>query len=101
MKTDQAVFELAQAMGGGETRRRVSLRLLAAYPYRRPSVTSQRRGEKLDAVVARIPALNGRKDFKECIWCESGTQLTSGPVCVWAIGTSKAAMSPVPRRADL
>lgn len=39
-KSDQAVFELTQAMGGGKTHMMIALGLLARHPHLRPEVLS-------------------------------------------------------------
>ena len=74
-KSDQAAFELAQAMGGGKTHLMVALGLLARHPHLRPSVLPQDLAERLDFGAARIAAFNGRNDPEHYIWGEIGQQL--------------------------
>lgn len=74
-KSDQAAFELAQAMGGGKTHLMVALGLLARHPHLRPSVIPQDLAERLDFGAARIAAFNGRNDPEHYIWGEIGKQL--------------------------
>lgn len=74
-RSDQAVFELAQAMGGGKTHLMVALGLLAKHPHLRPPVLPADLAERLDFGPARIAAFNGRNDPEHYIWGEIGEQL--------------------------
>lgn len=47
-KSDQAVFELTQAMGGGKTHMMVALGLLARHAHLRPEVLSAELNERID-----------------------------------------------------
>ena len=74
-RSDQAAFELAQAMGGGKTHLMVALGLLAKHPHLRPAVLPAELAERLDFGPARIAAFNGRNDPEHYIWGEIGAQL--------------------------
>jgi hypothetical protein len=74
-RSDQAVFELAQAMGGGKTHLMVALGLLAKHPHLRSPVLPVDLAERLDFGPARIAAFNGRNDPEHYIWGEIGEQL--------------------------
>ena len=47
-KSDQAVFELTQAMGGGKTHMMVALGLLARHPQLRPEVLPEELNKRVD-----------------------------------------------------
>jgi predicted AAA+ superfamily ATPase len=74
-QSDQAAFELAQAMGGGKTHLMVALGLLAKHPELRPSVLPADLAERLEFGHARIAAFNGRNDPEHYIWGEIAEQL--------------------------
>lgn len=74
-KSDQAVFELSQAMGGGKTHMMIALGLLARHPELRKDVLPADLSERLDFGNARIAAFNGRNDPENFIWGEIATQL--------------------------
>lgn len=74
-RSDQAAFELAQAMGGGKTHLMVALGLLAKHPELRPTVLPADLAERLDFGPARIAAFNGRNDPERYIWGEIAEQL--------------------------
>lgn len=74
-RSDQAVFELAQAMGGGKTHLMVALGLLAKHPHLRSPVLPADLAERLVFGPARIAAFNGRNDPEHYIWGEIGEQL--------------------------
>lgn len=74
-RSDQAAFELAQAMGGGKTHLMVALGLLAKHPHLRPVVLPAELAERLDFGHARIAAFNGRNDPEHYIWGEIAEQL--------------------------
>jgi hypothetical protein len=73
--SDQAAFELAQAMGGGKTHLMVALGLLAKHPHLRAEVLPAELAERLDFGPARIAACNGRNDPEHYIWGEIAEQL--------------------------
>ncbi len=73
--SDQAAFELAQAMGGGKTHLMVALGLLAKHPNLRPDVLPADLAERLNFGPARIAAFNGRNDPEHFIWGEIAEQL--------------------------
>lgn len=74
-KSDQAVFELTQAMGGGKTHMMVALGLLARHPYLRPEVLPADLNGRIDFGQARIAAFNGRNNPENYIWGEIASQL--------------------------
>ncbi len=74
-KSDQAVFELTQAMGGGKTHMMVALGLLARHAHLRPEVLSSDLNGRIDFGEARIAAFNGRNSPDNYIWGEIATQL--------------------------
>lgn len=74
-KSDQAVFELTQAMGGGKTHMMIALGLLARQPDLRPAVLSEDLIARIDFDQARIAAFNGRNYPDNYIWGEIASQL--------------------------
>ena len=74
-KSDQAVFELTQAMGGGKTHMMIALGLLARHPDLRPEVLPADLNDRIDFGAARIAAFNGRNNPDNYIWGEIATQL--------------------------
>lgn len=74
-KSDQAVFELTQAMGGGKTHMMIALGLLAKHAHLRPKVLPEDLNSRLDFGKARIAAFNGRNNPNNYIWGEICTQL--------------------------
>jgi predicted AAA+ superfamily ATPase len=74
-KSDQAVFELKQAMGGGKTHSMIALGLLARDSDLRAAVVPEvARDSGFGA--ARLVAVNGRLGFEETfLWGEIATQL--------------------------
>lgn len=74
-KSDQAVFELTQAMGGGKTHMMIALGLLARHPELRADVLPAELSERIDFDGARIAAFNGRNDPENFIWGEIAHQL--------------------------
>lgn len=74
-KSDQAVFELTQAMGGGKTHMMIALGLLARHPQLRPSVLAPDLAERVGAGSARIAAFNGRNNPEHYVWGEIAYQL--------------------------
>lgn len=74
-KSDQAVFELTQAMGGGKTHMMIALGLLARHPHLRPEVLPQELHDRIDFGTARIAAFNGRNSPDNYLWGEIAAQL--------------------------
>ena len=74
-KSDQAVFELTQAMGGGKTHMMVALGLLARHPQVRPDVLPEDLHRRLDVQDVRIAAFNGRNTPENFIWGDLASQL--------------------------
>jgi Protein of unknown function (DUF499)/Chitobiase/beta-hexosaminidase C-terminal domain len=74
-QTDQAVFELAQAMGGGKTHLMSGLGLLAKHPAQRKSVLPQDVLDRLDGEIARVVVFDGRDTPDHYLWGEIGKQL--------------------------
>lgn len=74
-KSDQAVFELTQAMGGGKTHMMIALGLLAKHPHLRSEVLPADLASRIDNGQARIAAFNGRNNPENFIWGEIATQL--------------------------
>jgi hypothetical protein len=74
-KSDQAVFELTQAMGGGKTHMMIALGLLARHPELRGDVLPAELHNRVDFGEARIAAFNGRNNPENYVWGEIATQL--------------------------
>ena len=74
-KSDQAVFELTQAMGGGKTHMMIALGLLARHPHLRSDVLPPDLAARVDFDTARIAAFNGRNNPDNYIWGEIASQL--------------------------
>lgn len=74
-KSDQAVFELSQAMGGGKTHMMIALGLLARHPHLRSQVLAPDLVSRLALGSTRIAAFNGRNNPDNYIWGEIATQL--------------------------
>jgi len=74
-KSDQAVFELSQAMGGGKTHMMIALGLLARHPHLRSEVLPEDLSGRIDSGQARIAAFNGRNNPDNYIWGEIASQL--------------------------
>src|SRR6185437_2752925 len=74
-KSDQAVFELTQAMGGGKTHLMIALGLLARHPHLRSEVLSPELDARIDFGQARIAAFNGRNNPGNYLWGEIASQL--------------------------
>lgn len=74
-RSDQAVFELKQAMGGGKTHSMIALGLLARDPGLRARIVPEMaRASAFDN--AKLVAVNGRRRFEEIfIWGEIARQL--------------------------
>jgi hypothetical protein len=74
-KSDQSVFELKQAMGGGKTHSMIALGLLAKDANLRASIVPDLAGEAPFG-NAKIVALNGRMGFEDSfVWGEIAIQL--------------------------
>ena len=74
-KSDQAVFELTQAMGGGKTHMMVALGLLTRHDHLRSEVLEPDLAQRVAFADARIAAFNGRNDPDNFIWGEIAKQL--------------------------
>ncbi|CAM5538562.1 anti-phage-associated DUF499 domain-containing protein [Eoetvoesiella caeni] len=74
-KSDQAVFELTQAMGGGKTHMMIALGLLARHPHLRSAILPADLTSRLDFGQTRVAAFNGRNNPDNFIWGEIATQL--------------------------
>jgi len=87
-KSDQAVFELTQAMGGGKTHMMIALGLLARHPHLRNEVLSTDLASRIEFGQARIAAFNGRNSPDNYIWGEIATQLGAAEAIkpYWANG---------------
>ncbi|CAK0740887.1 conserved hypothetical protein [Gammaproteobacteria bacterium] len=75
--SDQAVFELTQAMGGGKTHMMIALGLLARHPHLRPKILAPELNERIHFGGARIAAFNGRNNPDHYIWGEISVQLNA------------------------
>ncbi|QBQ53835.1 anti-phage-associated DUF499 domain-containing protein [Nitrosococcus wardiae] len=73
-KSDQAVFELAQAMGGGKTHLMIALGLLAKHPARRQEIVPKL-AARAGFERARLAAFNGRNSPDYYLWGEIAEQL--------------------------
>ena len=75
MKSQQAVFKLTQAMGGGKTHNLITLGMLAKHPEFRNQVLKDLPGAK-DLPPVRVVAFSGREtDVPNGIWGEIARQL--------------------------
>ena len=74
-KSDQAVFELTQAMGGGKTHTMVALGLLARHSHLRPKVLTPDLNARIDFEGVRVAAFSGRNNPDNYIWGEIADQL--------------------------
>ena len=74
-KSDQAVFELTQAMGGGKTHMMIALGLLARHPHLRREVLPAELNGRIDFGQARMVAFNGRNNPDHYLWGEIASQL--------------------------
>lgn len=74
-KSDQSVFELAQAMGGGKTHMMIALGLLAKHPHLRSEVLPPDLADRIDFGEARIAVFNGGNNPDHYIWGEIACQL--------------------------
>lgn len=87
-KSDQAVFELTQAMGGGKTHMMIALGLLARHPHLREDVLAADLASRIEFGQARIAAFNGRNNPDNFLWGEIATQLGAAEAIkpYWANG---------------
>lgn len=74
-QSDQAVFELTQAMGGGKTHMMIALGLLARHPELRQQILPSDLAGRVNFGKARIAAFNGRNNPDNFIWGEIAAQL--------------------------
>lgn len=74
-QTDQALFELAQAMGGGKTHLMCALGLLAKYPSARSHVLPSDVVQRLDETQAKVAIFDGRDSPDHYLWGEIAGQL--------------------------
>ncbi len=74
-KSDQAVFKLTQAMGGGKTHNLITLGMLAKHPEHRQRVLKELPSAK-DLPPVRVVAFSGREtDVPNGLWGEIALQL--------------------------
>lgn len=74
-KSEQAIFKLTQAMGGGKTHNLISLGMLAKHPEFRSSVLQDLPGS-IELPSVRVVAFSGREtDIPHGIWGEIARQL--------------------------
>ncbi|WP_045217121.1 anti-phage-associated DUF499 domain-containing protein [Desulfonatronovibrio magnus] len=74
-QSGQAVYELAQAMGGGKSHLMAALGLTAKYPDLRSSVVPLDVLERLDGQPARVAVFDGRNSPDHYLWGELAEQL--------------------------
>lgn len=74
-QTDQALFEMAQAMGGGKTHLMCALGLLAKYPSQRSQVLPSDVVQRLDETPAQVAVFDGRNSPDHYLWGEIARQL--------------------------
>ena len=74
-KSDQAVFELTQAMGGGKTHMMIALGLLVRYPELRPQALSSDVQARVNFEDARTAVFSGRNTPDNYIWGDIAGQL--------------------------
>lgn len=74
-QSNQAIFQLAQAMGGGKTHLMATLGLLAKYPEQRETILSADIVERLTDQPAQIAIFDGRTNPRHLIWGEIANQL--------------------------
>ncbi|MGM1051817.1 MAG: anti-phage-associated DUF499 domain-containing protein [Pseudomonadota bacterium] len=77
-KSDQAVFELSQAMGGGKTHLMIALGLMAKHAHLRSEELSDTLSSQLDIPDVKLAAFNGRHNPDHYVWGEIATQLGKG-----------------------
>ncbi|AJY53214.1 anti-phage-associated DUF499 domain-containing protein [Halomonas sp. KO116] len=74
-KSDQAVFELSQAMGGGKTHLMIALGLMAKHPHLRQSYLPKSLESQVDIQDVNLAAFNGRNAPNHYVWGEIASQL--------------------------
>jgi hypothetical protein len=74
-QSDQALFELAQAMGGGKTHLMAALGLLARHPSRRSQVLPRDVLDRLDENPARVAVFDGRSSPDHYLWGDIAEQI--------------------------
>ncbi|MEA3250612.1 MAG: anti-phage-associated DUF499 domain-containing protein [Pseudomonadota bacterium] len=74
-KSDQAVFELSQAMGGGKTHLMIALGLMAKHAHLRSEHLPESLASQLDISGVKLAAFNGRNNPDHYVWGEIATQL--------------------------
>lgn len=74
-QTDQALFELSQAMGGGKTHLMCALGLLAKYPSQRSQVLPSDVLARLDDQPTQVAVFDGRDSPDHYLWGEIAQQL--------------------------
>jgi hypothetical protein len=74
-QSDQALFELAQAMGGGKTHLMAALGLLARHPSRRSHVLTRDVLDRLDENPARVAVFDGRSSPDHYLWGDIAEQI--------------------------
>lgn len=74
-QTDQTLFELAQAMGGGKTHLMSALGLLARYPEQRSEVLPEDLLQRIDDRPARVAVFVGRENPRDFLWGSIARQL--------------------------
>ncbi|MCY6494533.1 anti-phage-associated DUF499 domain-containing protein [Leptolyngbya sp. GGD] len=74
-QTSQALFELAQAMGGGKTHLMSALGLLAKHPAQRANLLPPDVLSRLDGTSARVAVFDGRESPHHYLWGEIAKQL--------------------------
>ena len=72
-QSDQAVFELTQAMGGGKTHMMIALGLLARHPELRQQILPGDLAGRINFGKARIAAFSGRNNPDNFIWGDIAT----------------------------
>ena len=103
-QSDQAVFELTQAMGGGKTHMMIALGLLARHPELRQQILPADLSGRITMGKAKIAAFSGRNNPDNFIWGDiathtvrkkpsSRTGLTALKVSTSACGKLLSAMS--------
>ncbi|WP_110619825.1 anti-phage-associated DUF499 domain-containing protein [Thioalkalivibrio sp. ALE21] len=81
-QSGQAVFELAQAMGGGKTHLMSALGLLARYPEHRADILSNETQSLVGDVTARVAVFDGRNSHPKHLWGSLAEQLGDEAVSV-------------------
>lgn len=74
-QSGQAVFELAQAMGGGKTHLMSALGLLARFPEHRSAILPENTQEAVGDVTARVAVFDGRNSHPKHLWGTLAEQL--------------------------